>query len=369
MKLQTYIQRFEERVKKSSDNWCLYKKVGKKLIYKLKRKLKRNPKDTELINLCGIIALEMHDIDLALKMFKKAVQIKPNIQSLNNLAYLHQYEYEDHQKAAELLERVIKMEPDSGVPYGLLGEAYLDLELYEKAEETLEKAINLKTNPSVLNDLGISLYKQNKIKEAAVWFQKVYNHESNVNTENLNPLLSYGVSLAQIGESKDAEKVAEELKLHLKEFLQTGKSMIYLDVGFLEIADIYYECHNYSKACEMFKGAFSAEMRYSMSPCWISQYQYSLLQCGRLEEAEEVQKIVILENQSIIDDSGEKDYYSEEDCQKTIQHFKNKIQEHTNLFNRVKDGYRPPLDYYPRRLGNCSLFGCIRHENPNYSCD
>jgi len=151
MKLEDYIQKFERRVRKDPDNWYLYRKLGRKLVFKLRKKVKRNPKNTKLINWCGIIALEMNDIDLALRMFKKAYDIKLNIQSTTNLAYFYQYECEDHEKAAELLEKAIEMEPSSGLPYGLLGEVYFDLGFYKKSEEAFKKAISFKSTPSYIS--------------------------------------------------------------------------------------------------------------------------------------------------------------------------------------------------------------------------
>jgi len=363
MKLEAHIEKFESSVKKNPDDWRSYRKIGKRLIYKLRKKVKRNPKDIELINLCGIIALEMHDIDLSLKMFQRAVDINPDIKSLNNLAYFYQYEYEDHQKAVELLERVIKMNPNSRLPYGLLGEAYLDLELYQKSEEAFKKAISFKPTFATLNNLGISLYRQEKIQEAAGWFQEAYKEGVENNQDSLEPLLSYGVSLAQTDKIKESEKVAEELEVYLKAFLDTGKNPIYIDVGFLEIADIYYEIHNYSMANEMFKGALGIEIRYMKSPEWISQYQYSLLQCGKLEEAEEVQRVAILEKENLLTYFDEEGYDSEEDHKNTTKHYTDKIKQHIHLFNKVKEGYRPPIDFCPRFLGDCYLFGCIRHRN------
>lgn len=116
MKLETYIKKFKKRVRKYPDDWYMYRKIAKRLVYKLKKKIKRNPKDISLINWCGIIALELNDSDLALEMFQRTVAVSPNVQTLNNLAYFYQIEYDDYQKAAELLERAIKMNPNSEFP-------------------------------------------------------------------------------------------------------------------------------------------------------------------------------------------------------------------------------------------------------------
>jgi len=55
------------------------------------------------------------------------------------------------------------------------------------------------------------------------------------NKNNFNTLFNFGVYLAQIGEIKEAEKVAGKLKLHINEFLETRKSTIYLDIYVMEV--------------------------------------------------------------------------------------------------------------------------------------
>ncbi|AKL96083.1 TPR domain containing-containing protein [Clostridium aceticum] len=379
MKLEAYIRKFERRVKKHPDDWQMHRKIGKRLVYKLKKKVKRNPKDTKLINWCGIIALEINDIDLALQMFQRAVAINPNVQTLNNLAYFYQIEYDDHQRAVELLGKAIKLNPSSKFPYGLLGEAYLDLELYQKAEETFKKAIGIEESSSLLNNLGVALYKQEKIKEAAVCFQKAWEFENRMKDdyldsilnydvwdEYLNSVLSYGVSLAQLGNIKEAEEVAEKLKLYVKRYLEAGKNPIHLDIGFLEIAEIYYEVHSYAKANEMFHAAQGPKMFYGISPRWISQYQYSLLQCGNLQEAEALLKKVILDTQKLMEEILKDDYYTHEEQLEHIKDYVQDIEQYKALFQKVREGHRPLIDFHPQVMGSCYMFGCIRHGTAEY---
>ncbi|SET44722.1 TPR repeat-containing protein [Natronincola peptidivorans] len=379
MKLETYIKKFERRVKKHPNDWQIHRKIGKRLVYKLKKKIKRNPKDISLINWCGIIALELNDSDLALEMFQRAVAVNSNVQTLNNLAYFYQIEYDDHQRAVELLERAVKMEPNSGLPYGLLGEAYLDLELYKKAAEAFTKALSFEENPSLLNNLGVALYKQGKIREAAIHFQKSWKSEDRIKDnfldlilnygvwdEYLNPVLSYGVSMAQLGKTKEAEEVAGKLKLFVKGYLEAGKNPIHLDIAFLEIAEIYYEAHSYTRANEMFHAALGPKMTYGISPRWISQYQYSLIQCEQLQEAEALLKKVILDTQKLMEEILEDDYYTQEEQQQHVDDYTQDIEEYKDLFQKVREGHPPSVDFCPPVMGNCYMFGCMRHGRPVY---
>lgn len=379
MKLEAYIRKFERRVKKHPNDWQMHRKIGKRLVYKLKKKIKRNPKDVKLINLCGIIALEINDSDLTIEMFQRAVVFNPNVEALNNLAYIYHIEYDDHQRAAELLERAIKMSPNSEFPYGLLGEVYLGLEHYQKAEEAFRKAISFRENPSLSNNLGVALYKQEKIEEAAGCFQNAWEAEDRIKDnypdiilsygvwdDYLNPVLSYGVSMAQLGKTKEAEEVAERLKLFVKGYLEAGKNPIHLDMGFLEIAEIYYEANSCTRANEMFHAALGPKMIYGISPAWISQYQYSLIQCGKLQEAEVLLKKVILDTQKLMKEILEDDDYTHAEQQEHLKDYAQDKEQYMDLFQKVREDHRPSIDFYPRTVGSCYMFGCVRHGSPMY---
>jgi hypothetical protein len=101
--------------------------------------------------------------------------------------------------------------------------------------------------------------------------------------------------------------------IYVNTYLKAGKNPIYLDIGFLEIAEVYYEAHNYTKENKMFHAALGPNITYGNSPGWISQYQYSLIQCRKLRE-----------------------------------------------------GYGPPINFHPRVLESCYMFGCIRHGTSVY---
>lgn len=62
----------------------------------------------------------------------------------------------------------------------------------------------------------------------------------------------------------------------------------------------------------------------------------------------------------------EDDYYTHEEQQQHIEDYAQHIEEYKDLFQKVKEGHRPSIDFYPRIMGNCYMFGCIRHGMPEY---
>lgn len=352
MKLEQCIEKFRRKIDKKSDNRFVYYKTAKKLIYKIRRKLKKDSSNIRLMSLCGSLALETNNIDLSFHMFKRAFQIDPNVESLNNLAYYYLYEHDDSEIAVELLEKAVKMNPKSEFPYALLGEAYTDLKIYDKSEENLKMAANFNPSFAILNNLGFTVYKQGRIEEAIIFFERALKDKENVET-----LLSYGISLAYVGRINEAEKVAEKLIYKLENFLKTEK-LIYSDIWYLDIAAIYYETKNYKMACELFNEALKCGVGD-----YLSMFQYSLLQCGRSREAENLCQEFRLSKEKVIEDIRDSDFYSKKDEACFIEQNNDEIEQFLRLYVKIKNGYRPPLEFTPRYLRNCYLFGCIRHEN------
>ena len=365
MKLELYIEKFKRKVHEKSTRHESYNKIAKKLSYKIKKKMKRNSGDTRLLNWAGIMSLETHDIDHAYKMFRVAARISPNVQALNNLGYFYLYEYGDVEKALEVLEKAAKLTSKSEFTYSLLGEAYLESKEFAKAERAFKIAINLKTTRENQNNLGASVYRQGKIVEATSWFQKACEFETG---EGLNwqSRLNYGVCLAQTGQLEKAEEIAFELINYVQAFLGLGKSVIYLDLGFLEVADIYYETQNYSMANELFRLSIE-QMNYGFSPSLVSMYQYSLIQCGKIQEARLLLEKAILCKKEEIKLASDYEGISEEEYQECIKEYTSEIELYEKLFESILQGYRPSASFDPYILRKCYLYGCFRHDHPEFS--
>ena len=352
MKLEKHIEKLENRFK-TTDDRSVYSKLTKRLIYKIKKKLKKNPKNIELINLCGILALETNDIELSCNMFIRAVHIEANVKTLNNLAYFYLHVYDDSEKAVVFLRKAIDMNPKSEFPYAQLGEAYIDLQQYDKAEYYLKKAAEFNPTLEILNNLGLTVYMQGRVQDSLSHFERALKHRHNTET-----LLSYGTILAKIGERERAENIAKDLSRILEGFLETGQHIIYAEIGFLEIAELYYEIKNYEMASEY----FSKAQKYGVGH-YYNMYQYSLIQCQNNIKAEGLCGEFRINKLMELEDIKECRFYSEEE----IKYFENKysreIEVLLEVYEKIKKGYCPEEEFIPRRLSHCYLFGCLRHDN------
>lgn len=325
----------------------------------LKTKLSKNPTNTNVINQLAIAEMESHGYIQAYKLFKKAAEIAPTIHSLTNLGYFYLHEGEPNDdgsfsnaasKAIDLLEQAISLKPKSKYPYSLLGEAYLIIKNYGKAEEVLKKAVAIKGDYANRNNLGVALYKQGQPGEAANCFLAA--HEKKHDDGSYRPYLNYGVCLAQLGEFSEAEHVAE--------FLLSSQDD---NIDFLDISQIYYETLNYSKVIKLFEA-----YTYSWSLDWAVFYLYSLNRYKQDAKAVLVLKEAISKINEVIDEisKDKDDDWTEDEREERIKDLTKEIYRYKEEFARIKSGYRPPINFEPYIESKCYLFGCHRHNNPEY---
>jgi tetratricopeptide (TPR) repeat protein len=122
------------------------------------------------------------DIEMAGKMFKKAIELNPNYEhSYYELGFIY-YNKEDYKKAEEMFEKAIELNPHLGNGYALvwLGKAYEKVGKFNEAEEVFEKAI--KVNPeahSAYNALW-TIYQKNNETINEEYFSSEYKDMSSI---------------------------------------------------------------------------------------------------------------------------------------------------------------------------------------------
>jgi tetratricopeptide (TPR) repeat protein len=124
--------------------------------------------------------------------------------------------------------------------------------------------VSIKARFSNQNNLGVALYKQNRVEEAPDWFKKsceINNEES----ERRLSYLNYGCTLAILGRRNEAEMVAQFL------YENNEKSDFLLD----DIANIYYLTQNYREVVKLYK-----ECQYGFAVELWQFYLYALTKCG-----------------------------------------------------------------------------------------
>lgn len=157
-------------------------------------KLKDKLQSEIYFNLLGLVDLKKGNFKLSLEKFKQAIEVNSKYLS----AYIN------------------------------VSSAYEKLEDYVNAEHFLNLAIKL--NPqsdAILNSLGYILYKQNKIKDSIVNFEKAIN----INCKNYKAFFNLGNSLNRIGNFHKAidnfkktieiNKNSPEVYFNLAELLKT----------------------------------------------------------------------------------------------------------------------------------------------------
>lgn len=304
-------------------------------------------------NQSAIEALENNDYEMALYLFKKALEESRDVQSLNNLAFLYVHEgiRDEHRSwehgephAIELLKECISFKPKSHFPYNLLGEAYLNLNQWQDAFEILKKAIGIQSTPEALHNLAVAAYHLNDVEQAAFYYAQAFG---------VNEYTKYGYakSLIDTKQLDKAIRIIEELVIEEEDY-----------VGDIEIADLYVEMGQFRLAVQYFEKGWSI---YTKDPFWVNRFVYALMQNGQTIRAEELMNQVITENQNQIQEiKNEPD--DDLDPRDNIQSLLADIENFKTIIKRISDGYIPPIHMQTTVLSNCYWFGCKRHGHPQY---
>jgi predicted O-linked N-acetylglucosamine transferase (SPINDLY family) len=172
--------------------------------------LKKNPDNFEIINLLGIISLQLQNYDEAIILINKAININPNHHALyNNLGATYK-NLKKYNEAIINFKKAIELNPNYAEAYNNLGSIFKNINQYEEAFKNYIKSIELKPSyPEAHNNLGL-LYKElKKYDEAIKSFDKTIElngsyHEAYVN--RADTFFLHGKYLLAI---KDYNKLAE----------------------------------------------------------------------------------------------------------------------------------------------------------------
>lgn len=300
------------------------------------------------INQKAIELLEENKYEESLRMFQQAVEISRDIQSLTNLAWIYCHEEHDDIKALGLLEEAVERIPTSYFPYNLLGEVYLRLEKWGKVKEVLETSITIHPTKIAFNNLGIAHYHLGHIKEASNYFL--------LGSEPSDwSMYSHVKCLIELGNNKEA-------KMKLDAFSENDEEF----VGEIDVADLYTELGCHEEAVKWFEKGWNA---WGKNPNWVSRYVYSLVSLNNPTRAQailnEVTNIKIEEIKDLDQEECDENW-TESDKQERIQELLDEKKEYEQLFERISGGYFPKMKFETSIKTACYLFGCKRHNHPEY---
>lgn len=333
------------------------------LAKQLKKQLKLEPENTLLMNKLAFALFEWSHDRQAVSLLKKAARLNPGVQTLTNLGWFYLHEGEpvkgggwryQEKKAIKVLKEALAYNPQTEFTYSVMGDAYLKIGQLEEAEYYFKKGIEQKARLENLNNLGVVVFKLGRIEEAAELFLSAHRHRNSTNS-SLWPYLNYGVSLAVLGKKSEAEEVAR--------FLLDNQDSMEIDMGPDEsgVAEVYYETGNYKIAADLFMSC-----PYSFGPGLLKLYLYSLYQSGRKDIANDLYRETIQANEERIIETSTEDEWEENDRLYYIENLRSENQQIQEFMTQIKNGIRPPGNYEPYVESGCYLFGCIRHENPEY---
>ncbi|MDZ5471436.1 tetratricopeptide repeat protein [Bacillus sp. 31A1R] len=300
------------------------------------------------INQKAIELLEDNRYEESLQLFKEAVQHSRDVQSLTNLAWIYCYEEYSDLEALPLLEEVIYMKPLSYFPYNLLGEVYLRLEKWELAKDVLEKSISIRPTMTAYNNLGVSHYYLGNFQEAAKFFL-LGSEPSDF------ALYSHVLCLIKTGAVTKARKILDTFSEQDSEF-----------IGEVDLADLYVELGCFQDAITWFKKGWA---HYYKQPSWINRYVYSLLKLQLKEKAQKLLFEVINEKVAELKDVKEEccdETWTEIDKQEMMDELADEIKVYEMMIQKILPGYIPEFVFTPSIKTACYLFGCKRHNYPEY---
>ena len=132
-----------------------------------RRILQREPKNSRTLYLLGTLRLQQNDLDEAVRLTERAIQIQPGVASMHsNLAAIYRARKQPAQ-AVQAAEKATVLAPDSAEAFFNLGHALRDLGDLARAAEAYRRYLALKPNdPEALTVLGDTLRLAGRLHEA-----------------------------------------------------------------------------------------------------------------------------------------------------------------------------------------------------------
>ncbi|ANX13913.1 hypothetical protein ABE41_018020 [Fictibacillus arsenicus] len=296
----------------------------------------------------AIELLEENNYEGALKLFRKAVLEKRDIQSLTNLAWVYLHEEEDNQKALSLVLEAIDLSPESHFPYSFCGELLLKLEQYEEALKHLLTSISIQPTSEAYHNIGVAKYYLGDPAEASKYFG-LASGKSDFTVYNQVRCL---IMSNQVNEAK---MVIDTFNENDDDF-----------VGEVDLAELYAELQLYDAAIFWYDKGWES---YYRQPHWVVWYVNSLIQTNQYTKAQEIINEAIQQKKEELNEAHEDvvdEDWTENDKRDHIKKLTKEINEYRSMIERVSAGVLPKIEFEPSAETGCYLFGCKRHGHPEY---
>ncbi|MQR94672.1 tetratricopeptide repeat protein [Fictibacillus phosphorivorans] len=296
----------------------------------------------------AIEQLEENNVDQAMKLFHKAVLEKRDVQSLTNLAWVIWREEDDLERALSLASEAVDLRPTSHFPYSLCGELLLENKRYEDALNMLQQAISIEPTNITHHNLGVAYYYLGETAKAATHFGLAAGKSDYT-------LYNQVKCLIELGEKGEALRLTQTFDEDAEDF-----------IGTIDLAELYAEIGLHEEAVHWFEKGWKD---YYLQPEWVGLYIYSLLQSKQETKANNtVKEFLRYKKEEILETKTEEldEDWTEEDKKEVIIRLTKEINDFEILLKKIKDGYLPAILLEPSSERDCYLFGCERHQHPEY---
>lgn len=249
--------------------------------------VKDNPKDINLLLLCGDIYLELDKIDSARIMYEMADDVKGSVPStLRKIAKTYSL-LGKHNDAIKIVKKAIKESPDDVYNYLALGEVYLKADSMNQATFEIMKARDMdKKIPDADVALG-DLYFAQKVYELAR-----SNYESALSKDDklLDARIKLAITYYNLAIPEQDSNVYNELFTRsLKEWTLVAKQDPKNAKAFYEEAKLLYFSKRYLDAVKPFYEYLALRPDASLARWYLAQ---SLVETGLCDSAETQLKLV-----------------------------------------------------------------------------
>ena len=163
--------------------------------------IKEYPHTFVLHNIVGAISFEKGHKEVAIKHFRKAIELRPHHPHAYNNLGTALIDISEYQEAKSNLKKAIELQPDYAEAYNNLGNVYKEMEEYNMAISKYKKAIKL--NPEyheAYNNLGAALGKNKQYEEEI----EAYKTAISIKTDCADTYYNMAVKLQEQGKLEKA---------------------------------------------------------------------------------------------------------------------------------------------------------------------
>ncbi len=145
-----------------------------KAIKLLNQAIALSPDDADLVFRLGVVQDKSGEKEQCIQSMEKVIELDPdNSSALNYLGYTYAEMGKKLDLAEKLIKKALKLKPDDGYITDSLGWVFFKKGMYKKAEKILEKAVKLSSfDPVICEHLGDAFNKNKKYEKAVQAYKK-----------------------------------------------------------------------------------------------------------------------------------------------------------------------------------------------------